>query len=105
MALRQYEQVLLRELGYALDFTRDGGSGAPIEPDAQYWFDPHTGFVRAPAATRSTYPGSTLLRIAAADYETRAARVTAKRVSRRAIGNLLGARPLASRKLVLRLPG
>jgi DNA repair protein RecO (recombination protein O) len=104
VVLRQYEQLLLRELGYALDFTRDGGSGAPIEADAHYWFDPHTGFVRAPAAARATYAGSTLLRIAAADYESRAARVTAKRISRRAIGNLLGARPLASRKLVLRLP-
>ena len=48
VVLRQYEQVLLRELGYALDFTRDGGTGAPIQADAHYWFDPHTGFVRAP---------------------------------------------------------
>jgi DNA repair protein RecO (recombination protein O) len=105
VVLRQFEQLLLRELGYGLDFTRDAGSGAAIEADAHYWFDPASGFLRAPAATSATYSGAALLDIAAADYGSRASRVTAKRVARRALGTLLGARPLASRKLVLRLPG
>jgi DNA repair protein RecO (recombination protein O) len=105
VVLRQFEQLLLRELGYGLDFTRDAGSGAAIEADAHYWFDPASGFLRAPAAASATYSGAALLDIAAADYGSRAARVTAKRVARRALGSLLGERPLASRKLVLRLPG
>lgn len=104
IVLRQFEQLLLRELGYGLEFTRDAGSGEPIDPDAHYWFDPQSGFQRAPAAGASTHAGAALLAIAAVDYESRAARVSAKRISRRALGSLLGPRPLASRKLVLRLP-
>jgi DNA repair protein RecO (recombination protein O) len=105
VVLRQFEQLLLQELGYGLDFTRDAGSGAAIDADAHYWFDPRNGFLRAPSATSATYSGATLLEIAADDFTSRAARVTAKRVARRALASLLGPRPLASRKLVLRMPG
>jgi len=104
LVLRQFEQLLLTELGYGLEFARDAGSGDPIEADAHYWFDPQTGFLRAPAPATSTYSGRVLLEIAAGAYSGRAARVAAKRIARRALGTLLGPKPLASRKLLLRLP-
>jgi len=104
LVLRQFEQLLLSELGYGLDFVRDAGTGEPVDPEAHYWFDPRSGFVRAPSAATSTYSGRALLDIAAADYASRAARVAAKRIARLALGTLLGPKPLASRKLLLRLP-
>jgi DNA repair protein RecO (recombination protein O) len=104
VALRQFEYLLLEELGYGIEFIRDAGSGATIESGAHYWFEPGTGFVRAPAESGGTYPGHALLAIAAADYSDRVARVVAKRISRRALAPLLGSKPLASRKLLVGLP-
>jgi len=103
IVLRQFEQLLLTELGYGIDFSRDAGSGAAIDADAHYWFDPGRGFLRAPAPTTSTCSGQVLLEIARVDYAGRAARVTAKRIFRRALGALLGPKPLASRKLLIGL--
>lgn len=104
IVLRQFEHLLLEELGYGLDFARDATRDEPIDADAYYWFEPGTGFVRAPGAAPSAYPGHVLNAIAAADYDNRVVRVAAKRISRRALAVLLGPRPLASRKLLLRLP-
>lgn len=104
VVLRQFEYLLLAELGYGIEFARDAGSGEPVDPEAHYWFEPQSGFLRAPAAATSTYSGRALLDIAAADYSGRAARVAAKRISRRSLAVLLGPKPLASRKLLMGLP-
>jgi DNA repair protein RecO (recombination protein O) len=104
VVLRQFEYLLLAELGYGIDFAHEAGTREPIDPDGYYWFEPQSGFQRAPAAAASTYAGRTLREIAEADFSDRAARVTAKRVSRRALAVLLGPKPLASRKLLVGLP-
>jgi DNA repair protein RecO (recombination protein O) len=98
VALRRFERVLLEELGYGIDFTRDADSGEPVMAEAEYALHPETGFVRSVRG----YPGVALLDIAADRYDTRAARVAARKVFRQALRPLLGPRPLASRRLLTR---
>jgi DNA repair protein RecO (recombination protein O) len=105
LVLRQFEHLLLGELGYGIDFGHEARSGAPLESDAVYWFDPHAGFLRAPSPATGTYQGNVLLEIGRGDYSSRAARVAAKRISRLALAVLLGGKPLATRKLLLGLSG
>lgn len=100
VALRRFERLLLEELGYGLDFRQDADSGDPIEPDRDYLLYADSGFV-ATAAGRG-YRGSVLAEIDADRYESRAARVAARRIFGLALKPLLGHRPLASRRLLTR---
>jgi DNA repair protein RecO (recombination protein O) len=102
VVLRRFEQLLLAELGYGLEFGRDTDTGEPVDPQAHYRFDPAAGFRRAAAPGTHTVSGDVLLDIAAGDYARRAVRVSAKRILRQALAPHLGHRPLASRRLVVR---
>ncbi|MFM8355807.1 MAG: DNA repair protein RecO [Gammaproteobacteria bacterium] len=99
IVLRQFEQLLLAELGYAIDFERLA-AGEPIEPDRYYAFESGFGFVPLAQASLASYPGHVLLAIAAGDYDSRLVRVSARRITRRALAALLGPRPLISRALL-----
>ena len=105
IVLRQFELLLLAELGYGLDFGRDALSGEPIDPEGQYRFEAQSGFARESPDAPGTYTGQVLLDIQAANYVSRVTRTAAKRILRLALAPLLGVRPLASRQLLLRLPG
>lgn len=98
VVLRRFEKLLLDELGYGIDFSRDADSGERVRADAQYVFYPDAGFV---TATRG-YAGAVLEEIAADRYQSRSARVAAKKIFREALKPLLGPRPLASRRLLTR---
>jgi DNA repair protein RecO (recombination protein O) len=98
VVLRRFEKLLLEELGYGFDFQRDADSGEPIVGDAHYTLHVDAGFVRSARG----YPGTALMEIAADRYESRAARVAARKIFRQALQPLLGPRPLASRKLLTR---
>jgi DNA repair protein RecO (recombination protein O) len=52
-ALRAFERVLLEELGYGLDLSRDAVSGRPVESDRYYHFEPGRGVL----AVRDGDPG------------------------------------------------
>lgn len=99
--LREFEKLLLEELGYGLDFSRDADSGEPVRADRQYALHLDSGFVAIDGAGRG-YPGAVLLDIAAAAYASREARLAAKKIFRQALQPLLGNRPLASRRLLTR---
>lgn len=101
VVLREFEKLLLEDLGYGLDFSRDADSGEPVRADRQYALHLDSGFVAIDGAGRG-YPGATLLAIAAAGYESREARVAAKKIFRQALQPLLGNRPLVSRRLLIR---
>lgn len=101
VVLREFEKLLLEELGYGLDFSRDADSGEPVVADRHYALHLDSGFVAIEGAGRG-YPGAALLEIAAAGYVTREARVAAKKIFRQALQPLLGNRPLASRRLLTR---
>ena len=96
--LRQFEKLLLEELGYGYEFTRDAASGASIDATAFYRLEPETGFVRSAAA--EGYPGRTLIDIARADYADAETRTNARRLFGEAIAAHLGPAPLQSRRLL-----
>ncbi|MEQ8857828.1 MAG: DNA repair protein RecO [Pseudomonadales bacterium] len=101
VVLRVFEKLLLDALGYGLDFSRDAETGEPLRADADYVLHPEVGFVLAVGSARG-YSGAVLADIDAARFQSRVARVAAKKIFRQALAPLLGSRPLASRRL---LPG
>src|SRR2546426_204346 len=68
--LRGFEKRLLAELGYAPLLDRDAASGAPIDPQARYVYEPDRGPmpVRNSHASDLLVSGRTLLDVAADDY-------------------------------------
>lgn len=97
-SLRQFEKLLLDELGYGFDFARDAGSGAAIDHAAWYRLEPELGFVRS--EPNEGYRGQTLIAIDAADYAAPDTRNAARRIFRDAIAAQLGSAPLVSRRLL-----
>ena len=103
--LRQFELVLLEELGYGFDLACDGQSGAPLDGEGWYHFHEEHGLVRAPDQGMDRLPrylGADLLQVAAGDF-TAGARRCAKRLMRQALTAYLGDRPLKSRELFRQL--
>jgi DNA repair protein RecO (recombination protein O) len=103
--LRGFELLLLRELGYGLEFDRDAVSGALLDPAGNYAFTPCAGF----SALREEpgpggYPGWVLAEIGRADFSRPQTRRYAKRLMREALAELLGDRPLRSRAYFLARP-
>lgn len=101
VVLRQFEKLLLDELGYGLDFRHDAETGDPLDPGSRYLLQRDAGFVTA-AAGEYGYCGDLLLAIAAGDYGSREVRVAARRIFREALDPLLGPKPLTSRRLLTR---
>lgn len=95
-ALRRFELHLLEQLGYGVSFDTDGSSGEKVLPSSRYRFQAGTGFVVT--GEPEGYSGSALLRIDAGDYDEDRARV-ARHVTRAAIDDLLGGKPLVSRQM------
>lgn len=102
VALRRFESTLLQQLGYRVDFTHDAISNDPVVASASYEFVPESGFRRASEETSDTLAGSTLLAIAAGDYEGPHVARAARRIFQACLAPLLGPRPLVSRALVKR---
>lgn len=100
LTLRRFEQFLLAELGYGIEFARTAEDGAPLDPEAHYRFEPGAGFRRAAGDAGDAYAGRVLLAIAAGDYSSAPARRAARQVAGRALALLLGPRPLVSRGLL-----
>ena len=97
VTLRRFEQLLLEELGYGLDFTRDAGSGKAIEQAAWYRLEPDQGFLAA--EPHQGYLGRALLDIQRNCYADAETRREAKRIFRAALARRLGPAPLLSRQL------
>ena len=97
-SLRQFEKLLLDELGYGFDFSRDAGNGAAIDAAAWYRVEPELGFV----GTSSTegYRGRTLIDIERANYADPETRAAARRLFGDALAAHLGSAPLLSRSLL-----
>ena len=98
--LRQFEKLLLDELGYGFDFTRDAGSGAAIDGAAWYRLEPEVGFVGADE--NDGCRGQTLIDIDRAHYVNPETRRAARRIFRDALAAHLGPAPLVSRRLLRR---
>ena len=98
--LRQFEKLLLEELGYGLDFSRDAATGEGIEESAWYGVLPESGFVAG--ADGEGYPGAALKAIAAGCFDEAETRRFAKQIFRTLLADHLGPAPLMSRQLYRR---
>lgn len=102
--LRQFELVLLRELGYAFDLEHETHSQEKIQPAIYYRFDPSHGFQAVPDAdvqAMNIFKGASLLALQKLTLETPEQLRDAKRLMRTALAPLLGYKPLQTRSLFL----
>jgi DNA repair protein RecO (recombination protein O) len=99
--LRAFERRLLQELGYALSLEREAGTGAPVDPDRVYRYDPERGAVAPTGAVADAVliSGRALLEIARDDYGAPATAQAAKQLMRLAINYRLDRQPLHSRAI------
>jgi DNA repair protein RecO (recombination protein O) len=101
--LRQFELVLLTELGYALPLVREADTGDPIDPAARY----HYAFDHGPRRTLSgpgahlpVVRGATLLALADGRYADAETAAEAKRLMREVLDHYLEQRGVESRRVV-----
>ena len=102
--LRRFELRLLRELGYALELTRDVG-GAPIVAEREYWYVVERGPVAAPDGEDAPgnavkLNGHTLIDLERGHYESPTTASQSKQLMRLLINHSLGGQELATRALV-----
>ena len=99
--LRQFEHVLLQELGYAIDFSVDANQ-QEISPFQQYLFQLNDGFLPVSRASRSTLEGALITSMQSyedgQDFSHEQLQLLGK-LYRQMISSLLGDRPLKSRQL------
>ncbi len=102
-ALRGFERVLLEELGYGLDLSRDAASGRRLEADRYYHFEPGRGLlaVRDAAPDPGAVAGRDLLAVARGELGGPDALKAARGVYGAAIAHCLEGRGLASREVML----
>ena len=103
--LRAFERRLLGELGYAPLLAHDAISGAPIEPEQRYMYEPDRGpvAVRGEHAPPAALRGQTLLDIANDDYVRADTRDEARRLLRELIAHRLGGQTLHTRTVLKEL--
>ena len=99
--LRQFEHVLLQELGYAIDFSTDA-SQRDIQVNQHYQFQLNDGFLPVSQASSSTLDGRLITSMQSyedgQDFSHEQLQLLGK-LYRQMISALLGDRPLKSRQL------
>lgn len=99
--MRQFEHVLLEELGYALDFTVDAHQ-QEIQENQHYIFQLNDGFIATAQQSRSTLLGQQILSMReyekGRDFNPEQLQLLSQ-LYRQMITSLLGDRPLKSRQL------
>ncbi len=109
MALRHFEIELLSQLGFALEFAGEAGTGEPVHADRAYCYVAGHGVVDAAHAARFagqapvSVAGATLLDLAARNYDAigadRDRQRQVKHMMRHILAFHLGGRKLKSRAL------
>jgi DNA repair protein RecO (recombination protein O) len=101
--LRGFERRLLQELGYALALDHDAETGAPLDPDRLYRYDPERGAVAVPTGgdvgEGVTVSGRALLEIARDSYADPSTAQAAKLLMRLVLNHRLDRQPLYSRAI------
>lgn len=98
--LRRFEKNLLSEIGYGATFDVDAESGAPIDSDMRYVFQPERGALRDSGQPGCQVSGQTLIDLAADHFESQATLIESKNLMRTLINHTLGAKPLYTRQLL-----
>jgi len=96
-ALRKFENQLLDDLGYGIDFSCDI-DGSAIDKDLKYDFIEHQGFN---STNEGLFNGKTLLRLSNSDEAITDANELSilKKMNRKRLKSLLGEKPLKSKEL------
>ena len=95
-ALRNFENQMLEDLGYGLDFSFDIND-EHIKEDLQYEFIEHQGFNKN---SNGAIPGKTLVSLSKQETITDPIQLTIlKRMNRKRLKSLLGDKPLKSKEL------
>ncbi len=107
-ALRQFEMVLLTELGYALMLTKEAGTETAILPAARYVYVLERGpvCIQGEGVAQEhglQLHGRTLLDMAVGNYENISTQQQAKQLMRFVINHLLGNQVLHTRNLIQEL--
>ncbi|MEE9344726.1 MAG: DNA repair protein RecO [Methylococcales bacterium] len=97
--LRQFELILLEEIGYGLHLENDACSGKPVVADLSYRYQFDQGLVVAEVSDRATISGSTLVALAQGQLRTTQQKREAKQLLRQVIDHHLEGKPLRSRDL------
>jgi DNA repair protein RecO (recombination protein O) len=101
--LRDFEQRLLQELGYALTLDHDVTSGGPIDANEHYCYEIERGPVKSEENDCSRglqVSGKTLLDMRGSDYSSAATRQQSKALMRYILNHYLGDQPLHTRQLL-----
>jgi DNA repair protein RecO (recombination protein O) len=99
--LRQFEIILLEQLGYSVELGMDAANGQPVQAGQSYRFEPGVGVLASAAGRdnpRTLFAGVDLLAMASGDFSG-SARPAAKRLLRAALAVHLGETGLRSREL------
>ncbi|MGY0635667.1 MAG: DNA repair protein RecO [Paraglaciecola chathamensis] len=97
--LRSFELGLLDALGYGIDLTHDADTGQPLAESGYYRIQAELGCVyQGDIRLSGCHLGSSLLKVAGEHWDAESLQV-AKAVTRKALGELLGSKPLMSREL------
>ncbi len=102
--LRRFEMHLLRELGYALELTREAGTHAPIVAEREYFYVVERGAVPARAgeemANAVKLRGLTLTHLEREAFDDPVTATQAKHLMRLILNHFLDGEELATRNLV-----
>lgn len=102
-SLRQFEKLLLAELGYGVDWNCCAHTGDLIQAESWYVFVPEQGFMPAAVANNNylAFLGAHIQSIASDDYSDLAVSRSAKQLMRVALAPLLAGKAIASRDLLV----
>jgi DNA repair protein RecO (recombination protein O) len=98
--LRNFELMLLQELGYLPDFNFTSDTSEPIVAELSYTFIAEEGFIVCSPVQRFAIKGADLLAIAQRNFDP-SARKVAKWLCRQSLLPIIGDKPLKSRELFL----
>lgn len=98
--LRQFELLLLEDMGYGIDLTQEYENGQTVEPNVDYCLVLENGIRRIDDKTQGSnrFSGEALLQVSAHVWTPNSLQC-AKRITRMALSPLLGRKPLKSREL------
>ena len=99
--LRRFEWLLLKEIGYAPDLSRDR-QGRLLQADADYRMQAGQ-LVLVDGGDEEAYSGRVLQDIAVGRYDAPGVLTTAKRLSRQVLGAQLEGAPLKTRQILIDL--
>lgn len=98
--LRQFELLLLEDMGYGIDFTQEYENGKTVQANIEYCLVLENGMKRIDDSSQGTnrFSGEVLLQVSNHDWTPNSLQC-AKRITRMALSPLLGHKPLKSREL------